>query len=131
MGKKYPYYGKSMITNFPGPSHLMCFVAISRTTDNWWKDSCISHMMKYIIGSESDRKKYPCYGKSMITNFPCSPPCDGFCFIFPCCGKLMWKPKHFLHDEISYFFPVIRFSIFVGGLKETALTLNSRKHSRV
>ena len=29
MGKKYPYYGKSMITNFPGSPHTMGFVAFS------------------------------------------------------------------------------------------------------
>ena len=24
-GKKYPYYGKSMVTNFPGFAHFMVF----------------------------------------------------------------------------------------------------------
>ena len=70
MGKKYPYYGKSMITNFPGFPHTMGFVAFSCTMGNWWENPCISHMMKYTIGWEFDGKNYPYYRKSMITSFP-------------------------------------------------------------
>ena len=72
MGKKHLYYGKSMSTNFPGPSHIMGSVALFLTMGNLWEDPCTSHMMRYIIGWESDRnKKYLYYGNCMITNFPC------------------------------------------------------------
>ena len=63
--KKYPYYGKSLISNFPGFRHTMGFVAISRTMRNWWENACISHMMKYTIGWESDRKKVSYRYKTM------------------------------------------------------------------
>ena len=48
MGKKYPYYGKSMITNFPGSPHTMGFVAFSHAMGNWWENPCISHMMRFV-----------------------------------------------------------------------------------
>ena len=56
MGKKHPYFGKSMSTNFPGSLHTKGFVAFSRTMRNWMG-----------IGWE---KKHPYYGKSMIIDFP-------------------------------------------------------------
>ena len=34
-GKKAPYYGKSISTNFPGSPNMMCFVAFSCATENW------------------------------------------------------------------------------------------------
>ena len=45
MGKKHPYYGKSMIIDFPDFPHTMGFVAFSRTVENLWGNSCTSHMM--------------------------------------------------------------------------------------
>ena len=33
-GKKHPYYGKSMSTNFPGSPHAMGFVAFTCTMKN-------------------------------------------------------------------------------------------------
>ena len=48
MGKKYPYYGKSMINNFPGSPHTMGFVAFSHAMGNWWENPCISHMMRFV-----------------------------------------------------------------------------------
>ena len=48
-----------MSTNFPGPPHTMGFVAFSRTMGNRWENPYTSHMMKYVIGWESDWKKVP------------------------------------------------------------------------
>ena len=45
MGKKHPYYGKSMIIDFPDFPHTMGFVAFSRTVENLWGNPCTSHMM--------------------------------------------------------------------------------------
>ena len=45
MGKKHPYYGKSMSISFPDFPHTMGFVAFSRTVGNLWGNPCISHMM--------------------------------------------------------------------------------------
>ena len=52
MGKKHPYYGKCMSTNFPGslppPSpYTMGFVGFFCAMRNWRGNPCISHMMKY------------------------------------------------------------------------------------
>ena len=57
-------------TNFPVFSHMMGFPVFSHAMGNWWKNPCISHMMKYTTRWESNGKKYPSYGKSMGTNFP-------------------------------------------------------------
>ena len=45
MGKKHPYYGKSMIIDFPDFPLTMGFVAFSRTVENLWRNLCTSHMM--------------------------------------------------------------------------------------
>ena len=37
---------------------------------NWWGNPCISHMMKYTAGWESNGKKHLYYGKSRGTIFP-------------------------------------------------------------
>ena len=100
MRKKYPYYVKSIITNFPGFPHTMGFVAFSRTMENWWENPCISHMMKYTIGWESDGKKVPILWEKSDYQFPRFSPYDGFCCIFPYYGKLMEKPMHFPYDEV-------------------------------
>ena len=48
MGKKYPYYGKSMGNNFPGSPNMMGFVAFSHVMGNWWENPCTSHTMIFI-----------------------------------------------------------------------------------
>ena len=45
MGKKHPYYGKSVSIKFPGFPHTMGFVAFSRTVGNLWGNPYFSHMM--------------------------------------------------------------------------------------
>ena len=42
--------------NFPGFSHSMGFPVFYRAMGNVWENPCISHMMKYITGLESNRK---------------------------------------------------------------------------
>ena len=67
-----------MSTNFPGLPRTKGFVAFFCAMENSWENPYITHMMKYTIGWESDGKKYPYYGKSVITSFPGSPHTMGF-----------------------------------------------------
>ena len=100
MGKNYPYYRKSMITNFPGFLHTIDFIAFSLTIGNWWENPCISHMMKYNMRWEFDGKKVPILWEKYDYQFPRFSPYDGLCCIFPCYGKLRENPMHFPNDEI-------------------------------
>ena len=102
MGKKHPYYGKSMIINFPDFPHTMGFVAFSHTVENLWGNSCISHMLKYTIGWESDGKKAPILWEKYDYQFPRLSPYHGFCCIFPYRGKFMGKPMHFPYAEVYH-----------------------------
>ena len=70
MGKKYPHYGKSMSINFPDFLNIMGFVTFSRTVGNLWGNPCISHMLKYTIGWESDGKKAPVLWEKYDYRFP-------------------------------------------------------------
>ena len=45
MGKKHPYYGKSITIDFPDFLHTMGFVVFFRTEENIWGNPCISHML--------------------------------------------------------------------------------------
>ena len=112
MGKKHPYYGKSMSINFPDFPHTMGFVAISRTVGMLWRNPCISHMLKYSIGWESDGKKAPILWEKYEYQFPRLSPYHGFCCIFPYCGKFMGKPKHFPYAEVYH-------RIWIGWKKGT------------
>ena len=102
MGKKHPYHGKSMSIHFPDFPHIMGFVAFSRTVGNLWGNPCISHMLKYTIGWESDGKKAPILWEKYEYQFPRLSPYHGFCYIFPCCGKFMGKPIHFPYAEVYH-----------------------------
>ena len=55
-------------TNFPG--FPQDFVTSSRAMGYWWRNPCISYVMRYTTWLESNGKKPLCYGKSMGTNFP-------------------------------------------------------------
>ena len=68
VGEMQQYYEKSMSTNFP--DFPQDFVTFSPAMENWWGNPCISHMMRYTTGWESDGKKHPYNGKSAGTNFP-------------------------------------------------------------
>ena len=102
MWKNHPYYGKSISTNFPGSPHSKGFVALSRTMRNWWGNPCISHMMKYTIGWESNGKKAPILWEKYEYQFPRLSPYHGFCCILPYCGKFMGKPMHFPYAEVYH-----------------------------
>ena len=91
-----------MSANFPGPPHTMGFVAFSRAMGNWWENPCISHVLKYIIGWESDGKKVPILLEKYDYQFPRFSPYNGFCYIFPYYGKLMGKPMRFPYDEVYH-----------------------------
>ena len=91
-----------MSTNFPGPPHTMGFVAFSCAMGNWWDNPCISHMMKYIIGLESDGKKVPILWEKYDYQFPRFSLYNGFCCIFPYYGKSMGKSMHFPYDEVYH-----------------------------
>ena len=102
MGKKHPYYGDCMRTNFPGFSHLMSFAAFSHVMGNWWENLCFSHMMKYTIGWKSNGKKTPMLWEKYEHQFPSFSLCNGFCCIFTYYGKLMGKPMHLPYDEVYH-----------------------------
>ena len=59
-------------------------------------------MMKYTIGWESNRKKGSILWDKSEYQFLNFSPCDGFCYIFPCYGKLMGKPMHFPYAEVYH-----------------------------
>ena len=101
MGKKHPYYGKSTSINFPDFPHTKGFVAFSFTVGNLWGNPCISHMMKYTIGWESNGKKAPILWEKYEYQFPRFSPYDGFWYIFPYCGKFMGQPMHFPYHDIG------------------------------
>ena len=103
-----------MPTNFLGSPHTMSFVAFSRTMRNWWGNPCISHMLKYTIGWELDRKKAPILWEKYGYRFPRPSTYHGFCCIFPYCGKFMGKPIHFPHAEVYH-------RIGIGWEKSTIL----------
>ena len=81
MRKKHPYYRKNMSTNFPGPPHIMGFVAFSCAMGNWWRNLCISYMMKYTIGWESNEKQAPILWEKYEYQFPSLSPYHGSCCI--------------------------------------------------
>ena len=106
MGKKHPYYGKSMSISFSDFPHTMGFVAFSRAVGNLWGNPCIPHMLKYTIRWESNGKKAPVLWERYGYRFPRLPPYHGFCCIFPYCGKFMRNPciSHMMTSV--NFFPV-------------------------
>ena len=94
-GENHQYSGKIMSTNYPGSPHTKRFVAFFRTMRYWWGEPCISSMMKYTIGLESNGKKAPILWEKYEYQFPKLSPYHGFCCIFLYCGKFMGQPMHF------------------------------------
>ena len=78
MGKKHPYFGKSMSTNFPGSLHTKGFVAFSRTMRNWMG-----------IGWE---KKAPILWEKYDYRFPRLPHTMGFVAFSRTVGNLWGNP---------------------------------------
>ena len=98
-GKKHPYYGKSMGTNYPGSAHLMPFAEFCHAIENWLKNQQISHLMKSAIRWESNAKKAPVLWE---TYEPWSSTYNGICCIFSCYGKLMGKSMYFPRNEVYH-----------------------------
>ena len=102
MEKKHPYHGKSMSTNFPDFPHIVDFVAFSHAVGNLWENPCISHMLKYTIGWESDGKKAPILWEKYEYQFLRLSTYHGFCCIFPRCGEFMGKPMYSPYAEVYH-----------------------------
>ena len=64
------------------------------------ENTCISHVMKYIIKWESSGKKLPMMWEKYEHQFPSFSPYDEFCCIFLYYGKLIGKRMHFPYDEV-------------------------------
>ena len=92
MGKKHPYYGENMGINFPDFLHTMSFVEFFCTVGKLWGNPYISHMLKCIIGWELDGKKAPILWEKYEYQLPRLSLYNGFCCIFPYCGKFMGNP---------------------------------------
>ena len=92
MGKKHPYYGKSMSISFPDFPHTMGFVTFSRAVENLWGNPYISHMLKYTIGWELDRKKAPMLWENYGYRFPDFPHTIGFVAFSRTVGNLWRNP---------------------------------------
>ena len=73
-GKKHPYYGRGMGTNFPGFAHLMVFAEFSHAIGNWLENPYISHVMKSTIGWESSGEKASILWEKYEYQFPRSSP---------------------------------------------------------
>ena len=91
-----------MGTKFLGSPNSMDFTVFSHATENGRGNQCISHIIKYTIECESNRKKAPILWEKYECQFPRFSPHHGFWCIFPCCGKFMGKPIHFPYAEVSH-----------------------------
>ena len=80
-----------MSTNLPGSPHTMGFVASFRGVGNCWGNPCISHIMKYTTGWESNGKKAPIQWEKYEYQFPRLSLYHEFCCIFPYCGQINGK----------------------------------------
>ena len=81
-GRKVPIRWEKMCTNFPGFSNSMDFTAFSHAMGNWWGNPCISQIIKYTIGYESNGKKDPVLWEKYENRFPRFSTYDGFCRIY-------------------------------------------------
>ena len=64
---------KKMDINFPGSPSLMDFAAFSHVMGNWRGNPCISHIIKYTMGCESNGKKAPMLWEKYEYKFLSSP----------------------------------------------------------
>ena len=83
--------------NFSGFPHSMSFPPMSHTLGNWQENSCVSHMMKYTTGWQSNGKSHPFYGKSVETNFSGIPHSMGFTLLW---GS--WWENPFIFHVMKY-----------------------------
>ena len=89
-------------TNFPSFSHSIGFPAFCHAMGNWRENPCISHMMKYTAGWESNGTNHPFYGKITGTNFPGLPNSMGFADFSNAFWNLMKKPMHFPCEDVYH-----------------------------
>ena len=71
-------------------------ILFSCAMKNWRENPCISHMVKYTAGWESNCEKSSYYGKSMGTNFPGFPHSMGFTAF-----SIIWE----IHEK-THAFPI-------------------------
>ena len=122
MEEKYPHVAKKLAINFPGSPNSITLAAFSHAIGNWCSNPSISHILKYTVGFESNRKKNTqTMGKVWVPfshvlhiwlvsqDFPRNQflrlfPFHGFSCLFPCYIKLMRKPciAHMMKDAIKW-----------------------------
>ena len=105
MGKKHPYYEKSMSINsqtFPIPWVLLHFPILWEIAEETHAFSNAEVYHRKGIGWE----KASILWEKYEYQFPWLSPYHDFCCIFPYCGEFMGEPMHFPHDDIGYFFSV-------------------------
>ena len=83
MEEKYTYVLEKTDINFPHSSNSMDFTPFSHAMGNWWGNQCISHMINYTIGYESNGKKAPILWENYEYQFPRFSAYGGFSRIFP------------------------------------------------
>ena len=81
-------------------AHKVGFAAFSHAMGNWWEKLCISYLVKYTIGWESDGRKVAMLWGKYGYQFRRLSQFDGFRCIFLCYGNLMGKPICFPNDEV-------------------------------
>ena len=99
-GRKVPVLWKKNEISQVLPD-TMGFVGFSRAIRNWRGKPCISLMMKYTTGWQSNGKKRWCFGKSMGTNFPGFPHSRRFA-AFSLIWTKRWENMHFPYDEVYH-----------------------------
>ena len=82
-GKKTPILWEKYEHQFPDFPHTMSFVAFSRTVENSWGNPYISHVPKYAIGWELDRKKALIFWEKYCYQYPRLSPIPWFLLHFP------------------------------------------------
>ena len=92
MGEKYPYAGGKNGTNFPSSSNSMDLTTFPHAVGKWWGNLCISHVINYIIGCESNGKKALIIWENYEYQFPRFSLYDGFCRIFSGNGWWVFLP---------------------------------------
>ena len=101
MGKKHPYYGKSMSTNFPVHPHAMGFCYIFSYYEKLMGKPVHFPYNKVYHRMGIYEKKAPILWEKYEYQFTRLSSYHGFCCIFPYCGKFMWKPMHSSYDDIG------------------------------
>ena len=78
------------------------FCCIFQAIGNWWEKPCISYVVKYKIGWESNGRKFPILWRKYWSQFPKFSQFKGFHCIVLYYGELMGKHMHFPYDEVQY-----------------------------